>query len=174
MNSIATLALTFGLLAFSAVAVSAGADAPSNGAKVDAMVKSLAVAPARTLGKAASYCTANHQPAGQALDARLKTYVAAMSAGTREAMLEIAKTDPAFLQSTPPYSGKDYEMMDKQAETILQQVQASPADGCAKLGTTLDAGNSAFFKDYTLQGYREYQAKRAQYCARSPKPANCN
>lgn len=174
MNSSAALALALGLLAFSAVAVSAGADAPSSGAKVDALVQSLAVVPARTFGKAASYCAANHQPAGLALDARLKTYVVAMSAGTREAMLEIAKTDPSFLQSTPPFGDKDYEMMDKQADAILKRIQASPVEGCAKLGTTLDSGSSAFFKDYTLQGYREYQAKRAQYCARSPKPANCN
>ena len=173
MTSSRTLALTCTLLALSAAA-SAAPVAASNDAKVDAMVKSLAAAPARTFGKAASFCAANHQPAGQALDVRLTAYVSAMSSGTREALLEIAKTDPGFLQSTPAYSGKDFDMMDQQADAILQQVQASPAEGCAKLGSTLEAGNSAFFKDYTLQSHREYQAKRAQYCARSPKPANCN
>ena len=173
MHSNVTLVLALGLASFSTVAAPTGNDTASNDAKIDAMVKSLTVAPARTLGKASAFCSANHQPAGKPLDERLAAYVAAMSSGTREAMLEIAKTDAGYLQSGPAYSLKDFEMMDQQADMLLKQVQASPAGVCAKLGETLDAGSSSFFKEETLRSYQQFQARRAQYCAHSPKPANC-
>ncbi len=162
-----SLALTFGILALSANA------APANGAAIDASVKSITDAASRTLTKSAAFCASSHLPAGQSLDERLKTYLANMATGSRAAMVEIAAKDSSFVSSSSVYSPKDLEMLDKQADTMLQNVKAQPAAACTKMGTIFDAGTPAFFKDVTQQGYQQYVAARAAYCARSPKPANC-
>ena len=162
------IALALGVLALSATA------APGNGAAIDASVKSITEAASRTLTRSAAFCASSHLPAGPSLDARLKTYLANMAAGSKAAMLEIAAQDSSFVSSTPVYSGKDLETMDRQAETMLQNVKARPEAACTQMGTIFDAGTPAFFKDVTQQGYQEYVARRAAHCARSPKPANCN
>ncbi|MBW8757475.1 MAG: hypothetical protein JF586_07690 [Burkholderiales bacterium] len=173
MNRRATILLACVLLAIAPWTQAAGAAAAPNDSKIVAAVDSMTDAANRTFGKSTAYCAANHLPAGQALDERLKGYLAAMSAGTLEAMRAIASKDPLFVESTPLYGAKDFEMMDRQAESMLQSVKASPAQACAKLGTVFDSGSAAFFKDFTQQGYQEYTARRARFCARSPKPANC-
>lgn len=163
------LALAFGVLASSLHANAA----PANGAAIDASVKSITDAASRTLTRSAAFCASSHLPAGQSLDVRLKTYLANMAAGSKAAMAEIAAKDSSFVSSSSVYSPKDLEMLDKQADTMLQNVKAQPAAACTKMGTIFDAGTPAFFKDVTQQGYQEYVARRAEYCARSPKPANC-
>ena len=159
------------LVALSITASPAGA-APTATAQVDATIKVMAEAANRTYGKSVVWCDANQRPAGASLDTRLKTYLAAMSSGTREAMQDIAAKNPDFVKDTPVLGKKDQEMMDQQADALLQGVKASPAV-CARLAANLDAGTPAFFRDSTRQGYQEYLAKRAEYCARTPKPANC-
>jgi hypothetical protein len=88
-------------------------------------------------------------------------------------MKEIVKIDKDFIGSSAVYEGKDLEMMDRQGQSILKSVQASPKDACAKLSSVVGSGTAAAFKESTLQGYQEYQARRSEYCARIPKPKNC-
>ena len=142
--------------------------------QIDANVNALVNAQVRVLSKAASFCAADHQPQGHSLDSSLKSYVEAFSTGTKAGMIEIAKTDKDILRPTPAYKGKEFEMMDRQGDLLLKRVQASPATECMKLGSFLDSGTTATFKESTVQGHREYKAKRAEYCARLPKPTNCD
>ena len=88
-------------------------------------------------------------------------------------MMEIAKSDKDVYRSAPVYQGKDFEMMDKQSEFLLKQVQASPETECLKLGRLLDSGTIVTFKESTLRSHQEYKAKRAEYCTRIPKPKSC-
>jgi len=162
----ATFALILVLLSVNAQA------APTPGSQVDAAVTAMTNAASRTFGKSVAWCDANQRPAGAPMDVRLKSYLAGMSSGTRQAMLEIAAKDPDFVHDTPVFDKKDLEMIDRQADAMLQNTKTTPGI-CAKLATVLDAGTPAFFKDSTRHGYQEYLAKRAAYCARQPKPANC-
>lgn len=141
--------------------------------QIDAQVKALSEAQGRVLGKAAAFCAEQHQPQGLSLDDALKSYVAAFSEGTRAGMTEIEKNDKSYLASAPAFGDKDFEMMDKQADSMLKSVQASPATACKKLGAVLESGTSASFKESTLQAYSQYKAMRAKYCARIPKPKGC-
>jgi hypothetical protein len=72
------------------------------------------------------------------------------------------------------YQAKDFEMMDRQGELLLKRVQASPASECMNLGTFLDSGTAATFKESTLQSLQEYRVKSTEYCARFPKTKNCD
>ncbi len=168
------LALACGLVLLSTNAAASQLSPAAVSARIDSSSKTLAEVPIRTFGKSAAYCTAQHQPDGPPLDERLKNYSADMSLGTRDALLEITKTDTAFLKSVPTFDSKDFERMDKKADTMLQSIRAAPAAGCAKLSAILDEGTRAFFKELTLKSYREYQTKRAQYCAAQPKSADCD
>ena len=113
-------------LALSAVASSANAQAreespESTPSRIDAVVKALADAQIRVLGRAVTFCTANHQPENRSLDGSFKSYVDAFSAGTKAAILEIAKTDKDFLSSAPAYESKDLEIMDRQGQLLLEK-----------------------------------------------------
>jgi hypothetical protein len=171
-----TAGFTLFLLALiiAANAVAADATPLSPARQIDTTVKILADGQTRVLTKAVMFCVASHQPAGKALDTSYKTYVDAFASGTRAGMIEIAGTDKSILQSAPVYQAKDLEMMDKQADMMLAAVRASPEAGCSKLAAILESGTVESFKEATLQGHREYEAKRAAYCARVPKPTGCN
>jgi hypothetical protein len=174
MKTFVAITLAFSTVAISANAGAGEASSQSTTNQVDAAVKTLADAQARVLSKAVTFCVANHQPESRSLDGSVKSYVEAFSTGTKAGMIEIAKTDKDILRSAPAYQGKDFEMMDRQGESLLKKVQASPATECMKLGAFLASGTTATFKESTLQGHREYKAKRAEYCARLPKPNNCD
>lgn len=174
MKTLVAITLAFSIVAISANAGAGEASSQSTTNQVDTAVKTLADAQVRVLSKAVTFCVANHQPESRSLDGSFKSYVEAFSTGTKAGMIEIGKTDKDILRSGPAYQGKDFEMMDRQGESLLKKLQASPATECIILGAFLDSGTTATFKESTLQGHREYKAKRAEYCARLPKPNNCD
>ncbi|MFY8119579.1 MAG: hypothetical protein ACOVLH_17340 [Roseateles sp.] len=142
-------------------------------AHIDAVTKGMAEAQARSLGKSAAFCAGQQLPPGRQLESSLKAYVAAFAAGSQAAMSEIAQRDKDFVRSTPPMSAKDLEGADQSAQLLLKRVQSAPAQECAGLSGYLEAGTAEKVKDFTLQSYQEFKAKRAEYCARQPKPKNC-
>ena len=167
-----TRAIALPLGAFVACAIAApGGDEDR---QLESAVKALADAQVRVLGRAAAFCTANRQPENRSLDTSLNSYVEAFSSGTKAAMIEITKTDSDFVKSAPPYQGRDLEVMDQQAQQLLRKMQSSPASECRGLGNFLDSGTPASFKKRTFQSHRDYEAKRAEYCAQKPKPKNCD
>jgi hypothetical protein len=125
------------------------------------------------LGKAVAFCTARHEPPGRPMSDSFKSYVDAFSIGTRAGMTEIVKTDKSFIDSSTAYTGKDFEMMDEQGQSLLKSVQASPQAVCAKLAAVLGSATAAAFKEDILQSNHDYRAKRSEYCAGIPKPKNC-
>lgn len=173
MKTLIATALILGSVAISANAGADEASAESTSSQIDTAVKTLVDAQARVLSKAVAFCTARHQPANRSLDDTFRSYIEAFAAGTKAGMLDIAQTDKEFPGSAPTYQGKDLEMMDRQGELLLKKVQSSPATECMKLGGFLGSGTSATFKESTLQSYRDYKAKRADYCAQRPRPKNC-
>ena len=165
-------------LALTTVAISVNADtgersSQSETDQIDAVVKALVDAQLRAVSKAVAFCVANHQPESRSLDASLKSFVEAFSTGTRAAIIEIVKTDKDLLRSGPMYRDRDLEMIDRQGELLLKKVQASPPTECMKLGALLDSRTAATFRESTLR-YQEFKAKRAEYCARVPKPKDCH
>jgi hypothetical protein len=174
MNLRTLIAAAFGLLALSANAGASDAVPASVSAQIDRDANVFAQATTRSFGKAVAYCATQHQPPGMALDERLKTLSSAVATGSREALLQIVQTDPALLQDVPVPGPAEFENFDKQGDQLLQKTQSSPAQVCAKLAAIMDQGNSAFFKDLQLKDNRAYQAKRAQFCARQPRPDGCD
>lgn len=165
-------------LALTTIAISVRADAGERSSQsetdqIDTVVKALTDAQVRVVSKAVAFCVANHQPEGRSLDASLKSFVEAFSTGTKAGITEIVKTDKDLLRSGPMYRGKDFEKIDRQGELLLKKVQASPAKECMKLGAFLDSRTAVTFRESTLR-YQEFKAKRAEYCARLPKPKNCD
>lgn len=142
-------------------------------AHIDAVAQGMAEAQSRSLGQAASFCAGQQLPAGRRLDASLKAYLRAFASGTQAAMSEIAQSDQGFVSATPPMSAKDLEGLAQSGQLLLKQVQAAPAQECAGLSRYLDAGTPEQVKAFTLQSYQEFKAKRAEYCARQPRPKNC-
>jgi hypothetical protein len=142
--------------------------------QADRVVKALADAQTRVLGKAVAFCSASHSPEGRPLDDSFRSYLQAFSAGTKAGMIEIAKTENQPLPSASPYDSRDLEQMDRQGQQLLRNVQASPADECRKLSAFLGSGTSESFKEEALRGHREYKARREAYCAQVPKPKSCN
>jgi hypothetical protein len=141
---------------------------------LDASVEALANAQARVFGSSAAFCAANEKPQGRPTDASLSSFLGAFRAGTRAGMIEIAANDKDILSSGPSYQDRDFEMMDKQAAAMLAAIQSSAALGCKKLADILESGTAEAFKQQALDSHREYKAKRAAYCAREPKPKNCD
>lgn len=174
MKTFIAITLALSTLAISVNAGAGEASPQSTTNQIDAAVKALADAQVRVLSKAVAFCAANHQPESRSLDSSLKSFVEAFSTGTKAGMVEIAKTDKDILRSGPVYQGKDFEVMDRQGELLLKKVQASPATECMKLGAFLDSGTAATFRESTLRGHQEFKARRAEYCARLPKPKNCD
>ena len=174
MKTLVAITLSLSIVAISANADTGEASSQSTSTQIDTAVNALADAQVRVLSKAVQFCATNHQPPSRSLDGNFKSYVEAFFTGTKAGMIEIAKTDKDILRSTPAYQGKDFEMMDRQGELLLKKVQASPATECTNLGVFLESGTVATFKESTLQSHREYRAKRAEYCARLPKPKNCD
>jgi hypothetical protein len=143
-------------------------------AKIDTAVDALADAQARLFGSSVAFCAANQQSEGQPTDSSLSSFVEALKAGTKAGMIEIAASDRDILSSAPTLQGADFEMLDKQAATMLAAIQSSPVLGCKKLSTVLGSGTAETFKEHALESHRQYKARRAAYCARNPKPKNCD
>ena len=142
--------------------------------RIDASVEALANAQTRIFGSSAAFCAASDQPQGRRTDNSLSSFVGAFKAGTKAGMIEIAESDKGILSSAPSFQDRDFEMMDKQAAMMLAAIQSSAAQGCKKLADILDSGTAEAFKQQALDSHREYKAKRVAYCARDPKPKNCN
>ncbi len=142
-------------------------------AQIDGMVKVISQMPQRAFGKSVGFCAAQHLPADVALDARLAGMVSAITVGSRNALLEIARTDPRFLKAMPMPNAQDTAVMDKRGDQMLANVKASPAESCAKLVGRLQAQNPEFFKELVMKDFRAYEARRTQQCAATPKPADC-
>lgn len=142
--------------------------------QIDASVEVLANAQTRVFGSSAAFCAANDQPQGRRTDASLKSYVGAFKAGTKAGMMEIAADDKDILTTSLSYEDRDFEMIDKQAAVMLAAIQRSAALGCKRLADILDSGTVEAFKQQALDSHREYKARRVAYCARDPKPKNCD
>lgn len=155
-------ALAFGLLTLVTSAGSTEVPAATISARIDTYSNMIAEASIRLLSKSATYCTARHQPPGASLDEQLKAYAATASAGTREAMLEIAKTDPDFFKMLDVMSSSDLAKLDERGTEMLKNTQAEPEALCSKLSKKLAQPTLATFKELTLQGYRESRKKRGQ------------
>lgn len=169
----ATAALVV-LAAVSSTSVAAPSLSEGEVKHIDASVEVLASAHTRILGGSAAFCAAHDQPAGRRTDDSLKSFVGAFKAGTKAGMMEIAAVDKDILGSAPSYQDRDFEMMDKQAAAMLAAVQASAVPGCRKLADILESGTVEAFKQQALESHREYKARRVAYCARTPKPKNCD
>jgi hypothetical protein len=167
-------ALASVLFALTASAAPTEAGSAAVRAKIDSDVNVLATAATRTFGKASAFCTEQHLPQGTAMDELYRTFSAAVASGSREALVQMARTDPALLDTVEIPTNEQLDNLDKKSDQLLQSAQATPAPVCGKLSTIMSQSNSALFKDLLLKSSRDYPAKRAQYCARKPKPADCN
>lgn len=154
-------------------AMTTSSDARVN-AKIDAIVSHTADSVVRAYGRPASFCAANHEPPLRSAEDSLKAFVAAVSTGTREGLVEIARTDADFRDSPVPDADTVDAMVDQQSNAIMKMLQANPAAGCQRFFAMIDASaDAAEIKAATLQDRRDYLASRAPSCAGTPKPADC-
>lgn len=164
------LSLSIGVISFSVVASESFAQSESN--QFDDLVKAIADAQVKIFSPAVSFCAINQQPKNRSLYSSFKSYIEALSTGTKAAAIEISKTDKEFIYSGPTYQSKDFEIMESLSDTTLNVVQYDPAKGCAQLGTYFESGTSTSFKERILQDHRDHQAKSAKCCSSHPSPGD--
>ena len=145
----------------------------SDSAKIDQIATLSSQAASRMFGKSAAFCASQKLPENVQLVSRLDTVVATVSAGTRDALIEMAQSDPAFLATVPLPTNQELAAADRQGDELLRVAHASPAQSCAKLDATLKNRSAADLKALLLKTFRAQAATRAAHCAATPKPADC-
>ena len=145
----------------------------ADNAKIDQIATLSSQAASRLFGKSAAFCASQKLPANVQLVSRLDTVVATVATGTRDALIEMAQSDPTFLATLPLPTSQELAGADRQGDELLRVAQASPAQSCTKLDATLQNRSAADLKGLLLKGFRAQAATRAAHCAATPKPADC-
>ncbi|MFZ6754684.1 hypothetical protein ACO0KY_15050 [Undibacterium sp. Dicai25W] len=141
--------------------------------QIDANVKVFLDAQRRVFGRAILFCSTNQKRGDRPIEQILASYIEAYSRGTKEAMLEIVKTDKSIAQPGFLPSDRDLDMVDKQGDVFLIAVQGNPEVGCKKLGDILSSGSTTTYRDRALGSYHEYLGRRRENCAKLPQSNGC-
>lgn len=131
----------------------------------------MAEAQVRTFKKAVLVCASQEAPDARSIEALFDRYLVAFESGTKAGLLEMYKVEDTSRQGEL-YEARDIEAQLQQGEKNAQAMRTSRA-ACRRLEAHLSAGSAAGFKQFVLDGHREYQEKRRAYCSRLPKPKNC-
>lgn len=168
MTSIRITPLLLALFAgVTATSVLAGVEeAAERGARL------LAEAPVRTFKKAVEVCSRQEQPDSKFVETLFDSYMEAFYSGTKAGLLEVYKAGSDSKQGDP-YPPAAIDIQLREGEQNAQVMQGSPA-ACKRLEAYLASGSAATFKQFVIDGFREYQEKRNKYCSQSPKPKNCD
>lgn len=145
------------------------------GAQVDLRVDMLARLPRLSFGRSVAFCSGQHLPQGVSLDERLDGMVSAVSAGSREAVLEIAKADPLYFRLMPvAHPGlSEVQMLGAQGDQLLRAVQSAPYHACKRLAAAIEPQPAAFYRDQLLKNFQDFEARQAKFCASGPPLPTC-
>ncbi len=149
-----------------------GADSPASESDETKFLSQTAEMNVHLFGKAVRFCASQNMAGGDLIVNAFEQYMTKVTSGMKAGLAEVNAAewingDEAF------YPPEIVAMQIRQGEMIVQSIQAAPNEGCKKLSKTLDSGSEAFFKNFVVQSYREYQERRHIFCSKVPRPANC-
>ena len=165
--------LAIALLALANVAHATEAPSESVDAKIDAIATRASQLATRTFGKSASFCSEQQLPAHVQMNERLAQDVATIATATHDALVEMVRVDPTFLETMPAIHEEELAAGDRQGDELLRMAHADPLIGCSTLATSLAPHTVEDFKADLLASFKGRAATRAKHCAATPRPADC-
>ncbi|TGN41693.1 hypothetical protein [Marinobacter confluentis] len=140
---------------------------------LDATVNQLVDGQRRVLSQVVKYCATLKRTGEASIEQDLKSYLDAFREGSKAGLAEIAATDQNFLGREPAYKGKDFEVMDKQGQLLVDKAKTAPVKECAKFSAFFNSATATAFRNDILRNHNDYQARRANHCAQRPTPKGC-
>lgn len=173
MNIISPIAI--GLFSFFLcnLATANSAAPQSTAVSLDAKVNQLVDGQRRVLSQVVEYCATLQRTSEESIEQDFKSYLDAVREGSKVGLAEIAATDQSFLGREPAYKGKDFEVMDKQGQLLVDKAKTAPVKECAKFSAFFNSATAAAFRNNILRNHNEYQARRAKHCSQRPTPRGC-
>lgn len=163
------LALLFPIL----VPVAKAAELPaSQDEEVERAIRQLSEGQIRVFEKAVRFCASREIVGSNSIADAFQQYLANFALGTRAGFAAVKATE-WIAGNQVVESTETIAMQARQGDMLAQSVQAAPAENCIRLSRNFGSSTEAFFRDFTIQSYREYQEKRHTFCLKDPRPANC-
>ncbi len=140
--------------------------------EIDRAIRQLSDGQIRFFEKAVRFCAAREVVGSDSIAGAFQQYLANFALGTRAGLAEVKATEWIAGHQVVE-SAETIAVQVRQGDMLAQSVQAAPAEYCIRLLRNLGSRSEAFFRDFTIQSYREYQERRHTFCQKDPRPANC-
>ena len=140
---------------------------PTSSVPYQRAVSDMAEGASLTYGKAVEFCAT--QPGTEEISKSFATYLRNFEAGTRAGFIAVDAPDPG--ESVLTSEGRT--VAARTGDDIRKVVQSAPSTACARLLAELNSGTEARFEEKIVEGMREYKQKRHAFCAKVPRPTNC-
>jgi hypothetical protein len=144
-----------------------GVTSASNAAPYQRAVQDIVEGASLTFGKTASFCAT--QEGMEDISKSFDTYLRNIETGSRA----------GFIAVGAPHSGETVLTAEGKAvaartgDHILNSARSNPRPVCMKLESEFKSSTEIKFKNQIMEGMQAYKQKRHAFCAKLPRPSNC-